>query len=454
MHVPEFRARLDTLLSDSLLSRASIGIDIVRAEDRTRIASVNAGKLFHPASNMKILTSAAAISVLPPDFSFNTELFADARIRDSVLRGDLFVRGGGDPLFDTLDVDSLAALVELAGIRRIEGDLVGDDSRFDTLYWGKGWQWDDEPSTDEAFLSALSFNENSVTVRVGPGRDSGDQLSVEIGPVPSYFTLENLSSTTGRTEGDSVTVRRPAGTNRIIVEGHLSRSSRPRSFDLSVFGPAHYFLEALRGALTARGIAVKGRTRPGITTGPLFLGRISRRLEVIIDRVNKESSNLCAENLLKAIGLETAGPPGAAATGFAAVGAYLAGAGLDPRKMILADGSGVSYYNAVAPEDLVAILIDQYHRKSTFRMFFRSLPVSGVDGTLESRMTGTQAAGRVSAKTGTITGVSTLSGYVTTLSHDLLAFSIMFNHYPGKANGLRNLQDRILEDLIRLAPGN
>ncbi len=452
--VAEFRSRLETLLADSILSRASVGIDIVRVEDGARIASINADKLFHPASTMKLVTSAAAIATLPADYAFRTELFSDAGIRDSTLEGDLYVRGGGDPLFDMPDVDSLAALVELAGIRRIRGDLVGDESRFDTLHWGKGWQWDDEPSTEEAFTSALSFHENSVTVTVGPAPRVGGELSVAIDPVPGYFTVVNLSSTSGARGDDSVTVRRPVGTNRIVVEGHLSRTSPSRTFDLSVFNPAGYFLEALRTALAGRGVTLRGRVRTGVTAGSHPLGYVSTSLGAVLHRMNKQSSNLCAENVLKVIGLETSGPPGSAGAGIRAVGDYLRAAGTDPGAMILADGSGVSWYNAVSPGDLVAVLIDQYRRKSTFRMFFESLPVSGMDGTLRTRMRGGDAAGRIAAKTGTIAGVSTLSGYAMTLSHDLLAFSIMINHYPGKIDELRDLQDRILNDLVRLRGDN
>jgi len=448
----EFRSRLQFLISDSMFARASIGIDIIRVEDGSSIASIDAGKLFHPASNMKLLTSATALAILPADYAFDTRLYTDARIRDSVLEGNLYVRGGGDPLLDSLDIDSLATLVGQAGIRRIDGDLVGDVTLFDTLHWGKGWMWDDEPSPDEAFLSVLSFNRNSVTIEVGPGRQAGLPLAVLIDPVAGYFTIENLSSTYSGRREDTVTVRRPAGTNRIVVEGRLSDSSPPQTFKLSVFNPAKYFLKALQDRLASKSIVVKGKMREGVTTGPVFIGGISTPLGDVLRDVNKISSNLSAENLLKAVGLETAGPPGAARTGLMGVANYLRSVGTDPGSMILADGSGVSWYNAVTPGDLVAVLTDQYHRQSTFREFFESLPVSGVDGTLKNRSGGRDMAGRIAAKTGTITGVSTLSGYAVTLSHELIAFSIMINHYPGKIDALRVLQDRILTDLVRLSP--
>ncbi|HLB01011.1 MAG TPA: D-alanyl-D-alanine carboxypeptidase/D-alanyl-D-alanine-endopeptidase, partial [Bacteroidota bacterium] len=194
----EFETWLRSVLSEPALSRAFVGIHIVRAEDGATIAAYNAGKLFHPASNMKLLTTAAALALLPGDFSFRTELFADARIEDSVLRGNLYVRGGGDPLADTLDIDSLAAIVGGAGIRRIEGDLVGDVSIFDTVGWGKGWMWDDEPDPDEAFISALTFNRNAVTVTVAPAGRAGEPLAVTLAPEPAYFAIDNLSVTGGR----------------------------------------------------------------------------------------------------------------------------------------------------------------------------------------------------------------------------------------------------------------
>jgi len=451
--VGAFGARLDSLLADPALARASVGISIVRAEGGSVIADINSGKLFHPASNMKLLTAAAALSFLPGGYLFRTEIYADGAVEDSILRGDLMVRGGGDPLIDTLEIDSLAALVKLAGISRVGGDLVGDVTLFDSLAWGKGWMWDDEPDPDEAFISPLTFHDNAVSITVSPGPRPGESPAVTAGPVEGYVEIVNLAATTAGRGDDSLSVRRIAGTNRVVVEGRMSLSSRPREFVLSVSEPALYFLHALRSALGRQGIPVGGKSRTGVRGGRLFVGRISTPVAAVIRRLNKVSSNLGAENLLKIMGAESAGPPGSAAAGLDVVGAYLAGLGIDPRTTILADGSGVSWYNAVTPEDIVRVLLDQYHRKESFGVFFGSLPVGGVDGTLKTRLGSRDVSGRIFAKTGTITGVSTLSGYAFTRSQELLAFSIMINHYPGKVDDLRTLQDRILASLVLLGAG-
>ena len=230
----------------------------------------------------------------------------------------------------------------------------------------------------------------------------------------------------------------------------MSAASAPREVELSVFAPADFFLEALRSALAARGIVVQGKSRPGAVGGPVFLGRTERPLVAVLDRVNKISDNIAAENLLKILGAETAGPPGSAKTGLRAVAAYLGGAGIDSGSTILADGSGVSWYNAVTPGDITMVLTDQYRRQGTFGRFLASLPVAGMDGTLKNRHASTDVRGRISAKTGTITGVSTLSGYAFTYSGELLAFSMMFNHYPGDTDGLRAVQDSVMAEILRL----
>ena len=452
LSIKEFRERVEAFLADTGLSRAIIGLKIVRLDDTTTVAEVNPGKLLHPASNMKIITTAAALAILPRGYSFRTTVSCDAGIDGADLDGNLYVTGGGDPLLDTNDVDSIAAIVAGSGIRRIGGDIVGDLSRFDTLSWGEGWMWDDEPDPDEAFVSPLSFNHASVSVVVGPGPREGAPLACTPGPAAGSFTVDNLSATLGEGTPDSLVVTRARGANTIIVRGAMGLSSLPETTMFSVRSPALHLLEYLRERLLARGVETEGVIRTGETAGAIFLGRIERPLDSVLTRINKISDNLAAECLLKTLSLETSGVPGTSEGGLAAVGAYLSGTGIDPGTVITADGSGVSWYNAVAPGDIIAVLRDQYSRKSTFGEFYRSLARAGYDGTLAARLKGSASAGRISGKTGTLTGVSTLSGYVTTLSHDLLAFSVMVNHYPGKLQALRSWQDALLDDLVRLDP--
>ena len=449
----EFRTRLNARLTRGGMDRCIAGVMVVRLADSSVLAERNSSVLLHPGSNMKLLTTGAALAVLPPDFTFRTTVWSDPVIDDGVLSGNLYVVGGGDPLLDSTAVDSIAGMAAAAGIRRVEGDLVADLSLFDTLSWGRGWMWDDEPDPDEGFISPLSFNGSSAAVVVSPGARAGDGVSCTVFPDPGFFEIGNDASTVPRGAADSLVVTRMRGFDRIVVGGTLAAGAQPETTVVSVRRPALHFLHALRERLIARGIPVGGGLLAGRASGPERLGTIEHGLRAVVTRINKLSDNLAAESLLKTLAARLSGEPGTAELGLDAVKGYLASAGIDPASVILADGSGVSWYDAVTPADIVAVLRDQYSRASTFPSFFASLPRAGDDGTLASRMAGTAAEDRVSAKTGTLTGVSALSGYATTLTHDLIAFSIVLNHFPGKPRELRALQDSVLNDLVLLGPG-
>jgi D-alanyl-D-alanine carboxypeptidase/D-alanyl-D-alanine-endopeptidase (penicillin-binding protein 4) len=449
----EFRERLDGRLTDPSLARSIVGISVVRLRDSSVVVERNASTLLHPGSNVKLFTAGAALAILPSGFRFRTSVWCDSDIGDGELRGNLYVLGGGDPLLDTSDVDSLAGMAAAAGIRRIEGDIVADLSLFDTLGWGRGWMWDDEPDPDEGFITPLSFNGAAVSVALSPGAKAGDPLVCRVWPSGEYFDLDSLSSTLPSGTADSVEVTRARGFDRIVVRGTMALGSPPETTSFSVRYPVDHFLHELRGRLRARGIEFEGRLRADRTDGPVHLGTIERGLGEVLARINKESDNLAAESLLKAIAARLSGEPGSAARGLQAVAGYLSGFGVDPGSVMIADGSGVSWYTAVAPEQVTALLRDQFSRAETFRAFYSSLAKAARDGTLAGRMTGSPAAGRVAAKTGTLTGVSAVSGYVTTLTGELLAFSIIVNHFPGKVSLLRALQDGILSDLALLDIG-
>lgn len=449
----EFRERLGARLADPSLARSIVGISIVRVRDSSVVAERNASTLLHPGSNAKLFTTGAALAILPSGFRFRTSLWCDAGIDDGELRGNLYVLGGGDPLLDTSDVDSLAGMAAAAGIRTIDGDIVADLSLFDTLGWGRGWMWDDEPDPDEGFITPLSFNGASVSVALSPGAKAGDPLVCRVEPSGGYFGIDNASATLPPGNADSVEVTRTRGFDRIIVRGTMALGAPPETTTFSVRHPVAHFLHEFRDRLRARGIEFGGALRAGRTEGPVRLGALEHGLGEVLARINKDSDNLAAESVLKTIAARLSGEPGSAARGLRAVGAYISGFGVDSGSVILADGSGVSWYTAIAPSDVTALLLDQHSRTETFGTFYASLAKAARDGTLAGRMSGSAAAGRVAAKTGTLTGVSAVSGYVTTVSGELLAFSIIVNHFPGKASRLRALQDAILSDLALLDPG-
>ena len=436
---------IDSVLNDTSLSTCIFGVRILSADDGAVLFEKNSKKLFHPASNMKLLTTAAALVTLGTEDTLTTHFYADGTISDGVLRGNVYIKGVGDPLITTAQLDSIAQQLLLRGVRDISGDIVGDVSYFDTLSWGLGWMWDDEPSTDAAFLTPLSVNSNSVEIDVTPGKSVGDTARVEIKPATTYVSIINNAVTSSDTTLPPLDVTRVRGQNTVVVSGRIAPNSEMQDFGVSVRKPELYFLNVFKERLDAHGIATHGTLRLDSANALSSLGDIVHPLDSVLHQVNKPSDNLAAEHLLKTLARARYDVPGSAALGLTVLKEYLASIHIDTTKMILADGSGLSWYNALSPETITEVLIDQYRRSSSFRHFYESLPVAGIDGTLKNRMKGTKAEGNVHAKTGSLTGVSSLSGYVTTRNGNMLVFSILCNHFPEKIMYLRNAQDKIME---------
>jgi serine-type D-Ala-D-Ala carboxypeptidase/endopeptidase (penicillin-binding protein 4) len=447
--IKKIRMQIGRLLDDSLYRQCFIGCSILFPESGSILFERNSDKLFHPASTMKLLTSAAACNMLPADFRFITSISSRNPIRDSVLTGDLCVTGGGDPLLTYDDLDSLASQLAAAGLRRIEGDCIGDVGLFDSLWWGHGWMWDDEPDPDEAFLTPLTVERNSITVIVSPDSLPGGNARIELRPPTSFFSVVNTSVTTRDTAGKPVTVTRESRSNNLRISGTIHPTAEPVEFSLSVWKPEYYFLRLLKEQLEKHRIVISGTlridtARNGSTPNGSILATVAHPIDSVLYRMNRKSDNIAAENMLRVLAVTRENVRGSAEAGLFVVKRYCAGAGIDTVNMHLADGSGVSWYNEVSPGAITSLLTAQYRHPEIFRRFYESLSIAGIDGTLEHRMKGTRAAGNVHAKTGSLTGNSSIAGYVRTADKKMLAFCITMNHFPGEITLLRHLQDTIL----------
>jgi len=443
---------LDAILADSLFRRARAGVKIVSLSNGETLYEKESRSLFHPASNLKLITTATALLTLGTNYKFKTALYLDSLDTTGNVVGDLYLKGFGNPDFTLGDLHWMARQLKAIGVKRITGNVVGDASFFDTLFWGKGWMWDDEPSFYEAFISPLTINDNCAKVVVEPGLTIGEPVRVTVIPATGYLSVMNHAATGADTAEQTVGVTRDLGerSNTILIQGVLPRSSARREFVLSVWRPELYTTTLLRDHLLAEGIVVAGKPK---------LGALSNRarqvvlhewaIDSVIINTNKTSDNLSAENTLKVIAAEKRGPPGSAEKGISVEYELLSSMGVDTTGLFLVDGSGVSHYNLVSAEVLVQLLAELYKRREVFDLFYRSLPIGGVDGTLQNRMRGTAATGLVRAKTGSLTGVSTLSGYVNAQDGELLAFSILMEHFTGSTAPYRKAQDRIVELLAR-----
>jgi serine-type D-Ala-D-Ala carboxypeptidase/endopeptidase (penicillin-binding protein 4) len=404
------------------------------------IFSENPSKLMLPASNMKIVTLAAAAERLGWDFTYETTLVTSAPVVDGVLRGDLIIVGSGDPTIGgregsaTRVFEAWADRLQADGITQIAGRIVADARAFDRETLGAGWAWDYLAESYAAGVSALQFNESVADIAIRPGSSAGAPAFIEVRPIESGLILDR-HVTTSASGGPDLDVSRLPGSNRLVVTGTIPVGSKEVVRAVTVDRPALYFARMLREVLTARGIRVNNAAVeyeeaypvPPAAPTRVLLAHRSAPLSEFARVLMKVSQNQYAETLLRTLGARPG--PGTAVAGRAAVREVLDTWHVPQDAYVQADGSGLSRYNYVCAEMLVTILRQMYtdprHRES----FIATLPVGGQDGSIARRFVGTAAAGNVHAKTGSISNVRALSGYVTTLDGEPFVFSIIANHF-------------------------
>ena len=450
---------IDALLSLPAIERGTWGI-VVKAATGEALYSMNGGKLFVPASNMKILTLAAAAERLGWDFSFDTRLVGTGAIDAGGLEGDLVVVGSGDPTVDDWDGAATQLFRDWAdrlkrlGIHTIRGRIIGDDNSFDDEPWGSGWAWDDLDRSFATGVGALQFNQNTAQLRLQPGARAGDSAAVTIGPPGAGLTIRNLLTTAPADRPASIEVRRRLDSPTLEVRGSLPIGSRPVVRNVAVGNPTVYFVTALRAALVASGIDVRGPAvdiddlsdPPSRARGHVLLDHHSPPLAEMAATMMQLSQNLYAETLLKTLGAQkTIGSSGAGRT---AVADVLEQWGLAASNVRVADGSGLSVYDLATPDLLVAVLAHIARDDRLRGPFEAALPVAGRDGTLGQRMKGTPAEANVRAKTGSLSNARAMSGYVRSADGEELTFSILVNNFGVSSDGVDRTMDAVL---VRLA---
>ncbi len=440
------------IVDDEFFEHSQIAIEIYDLTDGISLYEYNNKLLLHPASTMKLLTTAAAIFYLGIDYQFTTALYHTGVIESETLYGDLFVVGGLDPDFTTDDIDSLVGIINSLGIKYITKNLYADTSVKDSIYWGKGWMWDDSPDPDAPYLSALNINDNAIEVFVD-GSEIDSTALITLDPITAYLTIENNCKTVASSEPNDLEITRlwQNNKNTIIVSGKVRQGeiidSSEHSEKLNLLEPDKYFLTLFKEHLEKNGVEVKGDIKiENLPDNSVYLTSIRRSVDTVLTNINKESDNLGAEMLLYALALNDSGVPANAENGIEAINNLVDTIGLDHEDYSFAGGSGVSRYSLVSAKLLTEVLKYFYSvNNNLFNIYYNSLPVAGVDGTLEKRMIGTRAENNVHAKTGTLSGVSNLSGYVTALNGNLLAFSILIQNFLDETKEARAIQDKICE---------
>lgn len=419
------------------------------------IYSYRADELRIVASNTKLVTTAAALHYLGPGFVFDTPLLARGRVEGGTLHGDLAVVGRGDPTLSerfTLDpyqaFRAWARALKERGIRRVEGDLLLVHGYFEDAAIHPDWPREQLARWYQAPVAALSFNDNCVWVRVSP--TAGGRGRVDLLPDLGQLTVRNLTRTGASARHHQVAITRRVDSSEIEVRGYVWHGARPLDAWVTVPEPVSYFGAALAAALAEEGIPVAGRRRPLERLPAGVWERIAAHRSGILDTVqviNKRSQNFFAESLLKTLGAERCGA-GTWAEGIEALAQFLEQEVEIPRGSYrLADGSGMSRGNRFTAAQLVRLLRHMYYHRWG-RAFLQSLPYSGEEGlSWERRLAEEPYRDNVYAKTGTLSGVSTLSGYAKGRSGRVYAFSILGNRSRG-AWEARQAQDRILRALV------
>ena len=445
---------LDTILSSPALDGADVGL-VVRTVDGETVYSHDSDGRQQPASNAKLVTSTAALDVLGPDYRFTTTVHTTGRRHGPTLDGDLYLKGTGDPTMLAADYDALAAKVAATGVRFVTGKLVADDTWFDGVRLGSSWAWDDEPYYYDAQISALTaapdtdYDAGSIIVKVAPGTDGHAVVTTE--PPTDYVTVDNTAVTGPAGSANTISVDRAHGSNTFTVTGSIPSGGSATTEWMAVWEPTGYAAALFRAALDRHGVRVHGpTTRAAVpATATTVATRESMPLRALLTPFLKLSNNMHAEILVKAMGRATR-DAGTWSAGLAAVADRLPAYGLDPARLSLRDGSGLSRMDQISPDQL-ATLLAAARSRPWFADWYDALPIAGesdrmTGGTLRSRMRGTAAEGNVHAKTGSLTGVSSLSGYVTTANGQQWVFSMVTNNAIGV--NLKGLEDTVA---VRLA---
>ena len=440
---------IDQIIYEGLPEGTDIALMVYDLTNDTTLYAYREKIMCRPASVQKVITSVTALSSLGADYKFRTTLRTQGSIsKDSVLNGNLYLVGGLDPALTEHELRSMVASLKKAGVKRISGTLYADVSAMDSTYWATGWCWDDAPASFQPYISPLMVHQGFVGVEVKP-TSKGQAPVVNIYPSNTYIKVVNKARTQDNTLGP-LTITRDwmHNDNTIIIEGNCKRR---QSTDLSVVGSADFTFALLRQYLDEAGIRY-GKYDWG--TCPVIardLAEVTHDLPSIVKEALKESNNLFAEAMF----LQTGRLQQPKEVSFKVAAKYLQNFvsrkfGMFSASYNIVDGCGLSQYDLCSPQFMVDMLSLIYKDNELFPILYKSMPISGVDGTLKTRMNDKTTINKVHAKTGSLTGTCTLAGYIRTADGRDLAFCIM-NEGAVKMAPSRKVQDQICKVLCELS---
>lgn len=451
-------AALALLPEDPIFRSAAVSVEVVDVADGHRVWNWGDDRALRPASTMKLVTAATALRTLGPAYRFPTWIMADGPVEgDGVLKGNLYVKGQGDPTMVTERMWRMLIDLKMRGVKKVEGDLIFDDSYYADTAEIPGWDNDEdrqEGPTYAAPLGALSVNYNVLALTVHSGANAGDPVVVETDTPSAAVVIDNRMITGNSKSRTTVHMERsldPTGkiaTFRLTGTWNIDRE--PEVWRKSIADPLTHYMGTFKSIAKQVGLEVKGSYRAGVTPkdAKLVYRFDSEPLSKILADMNKLSQNFFAETVLRAVGAETRGLPGTTAKGIASVTNYLDSLGVPAGGYQLVNGSGLSRGVLLKPSTLNRVLVDMWNSPEVGAEFQYSLSVGGRDGTLRSRFKDAGMEGRVRGKTGTLSGVTCLAGYVQASDGKTYAFSFFVNDVNGALSRAKRAHDRLVRTLV------
>jgi D-alanyl-D-alanine carboxypeptidase/D-alanyl-D-alanine-endopeptidase (penicillin-binding protein 4) len=468
----QLRRDLQSIFTDRAIDHAFWSVSVQSLKHGGPLYSLNSSRMLTPASNQKLITSAVAADRLGWDFRYSTKIYSTGSLSDAGdLDGDLVIVSNGDPTINPRHperwgaFDAWAKELYAKGIRRVGGHLVGDDNAFAEPGYGFGWAWDDLVTGYGAAVGALQYNENQIELMILPGPEAGARAIISQSPPGGGMLLDHGVTTVATGQPSRITVERSPGSGMLRVIGQVAIDSPPISELAAVPNPTLFYLNALRAALERHRIFVGGnsldiddaRVKPDYSRATLLLEDQSPTLDAVIDVCLKWSRNEYAETMLHSLApalstealAKVDGAEATAAAGLAVVNETLLKWGVKPELYVARDGSGLSRNDYIAADALIGLLTQVWRDERHREKFQSTLPQSATSGTLANRMKETPAAARVWAKTGSMSNVRSLSGYLTTLDGEPLVFSFIANGFHVPASRIDAAMDEALVRLVK-----
>jgi PBP4 family serine-type D-alanyl-D-alanine carboxypeptidase len=436
----------------SLIPSSTIAsVYILNATTNENVYAKNINNAMIPASNTKLFTTAAALNLLGTKYFISTNIFTDGEIStDGILEGDLYIKGFGHSTFETKDLDSLIKLIKLSGIKKINGNVIGDDTYFDKLYTRDEWIIDERANVKLPPVSALVINKNQFVIKLDATGPIGSKLKYSLEPECTFIKIDvSAEVTSSRTVPR---IRSSFDNNQIVVKvtGGLRKRRSQLSYVVNIQNPPLYFALLLKDKLQEEGIEIEGEAISGKSPqNRSEIASVGITVDSLISLINKNSNNYLAECLFKLLGAFYSWEEGNSFYATQAVLSSFADEFIIDDETAVVDGSGISRFNTITTSSIVRLLNKLYKDGRLFEEFYKSLAISGIDGTLKDRNINNFVRGNFHGKTGTLNGVTALSGYLTGKNNDTYIVSIIMEYKKKGSNFHKEIEDKILLELSK-----